>query len=83
MEFSTLVGSFGVCLLLIAFILSLFRVISQDSHIYFWLNLAGAGLAAYASWLIHYIPFVVLECAWTLVAVAGLLKKLLNHTGGL
>lgn len=76
MEYSTIIGSLGVCLLLIAFFLSLFKVISQQSHSYLWLNLVGAGLAAYASWLIQFIPFVVLEIAWTLVAFAGLVNKL-------
>ena len=78
MEYSTLIGSLGVSLLLFAFFLSLFGTISQQSHSYLWLNLIGAALAACASWIIHYIPFVILECAWTIVAFSGILKKLLN-----
>ncbi len=75
MEFSTIVGSIGVALLLIAFVLSLFKFISQDHMAYLFLNFLGAGLAAYASFLIHFMPFVVLECSWGLVALAGFLKK--------
>ncbi|MFI5153148.1 MAG: hypothetical protein ACHQET_07410, partial [Chitinophagales bacterium] len=69
MELSTIVGSIGVSLLLVAFMLSLFKFISQDHKAYLFLNLLGAGLAAYASFLIHFIPFVVLECTWGLVAL--------------
>jgi hypothetical protein len=38
------------------------------------MNIIGAGLAGLASVLIHYIPFVILEGAWTLVSIAALVK---------
>ena len=79
MEYSTLIGSLGVSLLLLAFLLTIFGTISQQGHFYLWLNLVGAALAAYASWMIHYIPFVILECAWTVVAFSAILRKLLNQ----
>jgi uncharacterized membrane protein required for colicin V production len=75
MSFSSLIGSLGVTLLLIAFFLNLFRHISQDSRVYILLNILGAGLSCYASILIHYLPFVVLEAVWCLVALAGFVKK--------
>jgi hypothetical protein len=34
-----------------------------------FLNIIGATLAAVASWLISYMPFVVLEGTWAVVAV--------------
>jgi uncharacterized membrane protein YfcA len=74
MNISTLIGSFGVGLLLIAFLLSLFKVISQESITYSLLNIIGAALAGYASWLIDYMPFVVLEGTWCLVAIAGMVR---------
>jgi hypothetical protein len=83
MDYSTLIGSLGVTLLLIAFFLSLFKIISQDSNLYLSLNLLGASLAAYASWLIHYIPFVVLECVWVSIAIGGLVKKLIDRPNSL
>jgi len=36
--------------------------------------LLGAGLACYASWRIDFLPFVVLEGTWALVALAALLR---------
>ena len=73
-EPSTLVGSTGVSFLLLAFFLNLFGFISQEKAPYILLNVIGAALAGYASWMIDYMPFVVLEGIWTLVSVFALLK---------
>ena len=70
-NWSDIIGSFGVTLLLIAFLLNLASRISKDGLTYILLNLIGAGLAMLASWLIHYIPFVVLEGTWTLVSLVA------------
>ena len=70
-SWSDIIGSFGVTLLLIAFLLNLGSRISKDGLTYILLNLVGAGLAMLASWLIHYIPFVVLEGTWTLVSLVA------------
>ena len=81
-SWSDIIGSFGVTLLLIAFLLNLAGRISKDGLTYILLNLIGAGLAMLASWLIHYIPFVVLEGTWTLVSGVAFInyfrKKLSN-----
>jgi predicted branched-subunit amino acid permease len=73
MSFSTIIGSLGVTLLLIAFFINLFRFILPESKLY--MNIIGAGLSCYASVLIHYNPFIVLEATWCIVAVAALFKK--------
>lgn len=75
MNYSSIVGGIGVTLLLAAFFLSLFRYITQESRIYIFLNIIGAGLSCYASVLISYWPFVVLEGCWSLVALAALIGK--------
>ncbi len=74
MEIHDLMGALGVSLLLIAFLLSLFKIIDQENPLYLWLNLIGAGLACYASILIPFIPFVILEGTWALVALVGLIR---------
>jgi hypothetical protein len=71
MSYSSLVGSVGVALLLAAFFLNLFRYIRHGSKLYIVLNIIGAGLSCYASFLIRYWPFVILEGCWMLVSVAG------------
>lgn len=72
--FSTVIGSVGVALLLLAFLLNLIKRLAQDSVAYTALNLVGATLSGYASWLIGFIPFVVLEGTWAAVAAIALVR---------
>ncbi len=78
-EFSVIVGSTGVTLLLLAFFLNLFKILMQDTKTYVILNMVGAGLSCYASLLIDFLPFVILEGTWALVAFLGLIRLLKNQ----
>jgi hypothetical protein len=71
---SDIVGSTGVGLILIAFLLNLSGTWDRESARYLWLNLAGATLACVASLLIPFYPFVLMEAVWALAALAGLLR---------
>ena len=73
-ELSVILGSIGVLLLLLAFLLNLFKILMQDTKTYAMLNVVGAGLSCYASVLIDYMPFVILEGTWALVALIGLVR---------
>jgi len=66
------IGFTGVAILLLAFLLNLFKKISSNSLSYILMNIIGAGLACLASWLINYIPFVILEASWTIVSLFAL-----------
>jgi len=66
------IGFTGVAILLLAFLLNLLKRISSNSLPYILMNIIGAGLACLASWLINYIPFVILEATWTVVSVLAL-----------
>lgn len=74
METTDLIATLGVSLLLAAFFLQSFKFIKAESYTYSFLNLFGAAIAGYASWLIPFIPFVILEGVWCLVALFGLVK---------
>jgi hypothetical protein len=76
---ATIIGSIGVALLLMAFLLNLAKVLAQDSWPYLGLNVVGAGLAAYSSYLIGFMPFVVLEGTWTMVTAVAVARKLHAH----
>lgn len=76
MDAATWIGSLGVALLLLAFFLNLFKFIAQDGLAYIGMNIAGAGLACWSSWMIAFVPFIVLEAVWCLVATAALAKRL-------
>lgn len=70
------IGFIGVALLLLAFFLNLFRLLKAESALYLTLNLIGAGLACTSSYLIDFLPFVLLEATWALVAAVALLRKI-------
>ena len=74
----TLIGSLGVALLLLAFLLNLVRVLSTESYPYTALNFAGASLAGYASYLIGFVPFVILEGTWAVVAAVALVRQIVG-----
>ncbi len=68
------VGSVGVSLLLGAFFANLVGWLEATSRTYQGVNAVGAGVAAYASWGIGFMPFVVLEGVWCAVALVSLLR---------
>jgi hypothetical protein len=79
---STIVGLLGVAILLIAFFLNLFRWLRTGGAAYLSLNLIGATLACWSSYLIQFLPFVLLEGTWAIVAVVALARAVLKqHLG--
>lgn len=66
------VGAIGVGILLIAFFLNVTKKVNQDSLVYILLNLSGAVIAGVASYMLHYMPFIVLEAVWSVVSVMAL-----------
>lgn len=72
---SDITGFTGVALLLVAYLLILFKVHDHNSRIYITLNLVGAGMACAASWMIHYTPFIILEGVWALVSLVALVRS--------
>lgn len=74
LSLSDWIGSTGVVLLLVAYLLNLLNKISKNSLPYINMNVLGAGLACAASWLIGYFPFVILEGTWMLVSVVALIN---------
>lgn len=78
---ATLVGSVGVSLLLLAFFLNLFKLLRVDGYPYIALNMIGGALACLSSWMIDFMPFVVLEGTWAVVASVALARKLAAPDG--
>jgi hypothetical protein len=76
MSYNDVIGTIGVGLILLAYFCNTFGMLKTNSKLFFVLNIVGAGLACYASWLINYLPFVILEGTWFLVSLIGLLKVL-------
>jgi hypothetical protein len=74
MKLSDIIASIGVIILLIAFVLNLTGKLSTKSRLYMLLNLIGAGTCCYASYIVNFYPFVVLEGVWGTVALVSLFK---------
>jgi hypothetical protein len=74
MKTSDIIASIGVIILLIGFMLNLFKKLSADSKTYALMNFVGAGLCGYSSYLISFWPFVILESIWAFVALVSLFK---------
>jgi hypothetical protein len=79
MNFSEIMGSLGVAILLLAFVLNLLKIINTESLFYPLLNFIGAAIACFASWLIPYFPFVILEGVWAVVSLVSLVRFLSNR----
>jgi len=73
MKISDWIGFAGVSILLLAFFLNLINKIKKEELSYILLNIIGAGVACWASAMIKYLPFVVLEGCWTIVSFYGLI----------
>ena len=74
MKLSDIIASIGVIILLIAFLLNLYKKLSAESKTYSLLNLIGAGICCFASWMVSFYPFVILEGVWAFVALVSLFK---------
>jgi len=76
MTFNDIIGSIGVGIILIAYYLNTASLIIKNGKLFYVLNIIGAAVACYASWLIDYWPFIVLEGMWTLVSIYGLMRTM-------
>ena len=76
MAYNDIIGSIGVALILIAYFLNTERLIPVNGKLFYVMNVIGAALACYASFLINYWPFVILEGTWVLVSIYGLMRAM-------
>lgn len=68
-------GFIGVAMILVAYVLNIFEKVSTKDNVFILLNLFGAGIACFASILLNYIPFIILEGVWTLISLISIIKK--------
>jgi len=74
MKMSDVIASMGVIILLVAFLFNLYKLMSASSKTYSVMNFVGAGLCCYASWMVRFYPFIILEGVWAFVALVSLFK---------
>jgi len=76
MSFTNIIGTVGVAMILMAYYMNTVKMIPVNGKLFYVMNTIGAALACYASILIQFWPFVVLESAWTLVSIYGLIRTM-------
>jgi len=76
MSYNDFIGTLGVGIILLAYFLNTSGMIIRNGKLFYVMNIIGAALAFYASILIDYWPFVILEGSWTLVSIYGLMKTM-------
>jgi len=74
MNFAEIIGSIGVALLLLAYLLDLTAKLPNGTPISLAINTVGAGLASSSAFLINFWPFVILEGTWAAVSAVGLVR---------
>jgi hypothetical protein len=74
MKLSDIIASTGVIILLIAFLLNLYKKLPAQSRWYSGMNFLGAGLCGFSSYMISFYPFVILESIWAAFALASFIN---------
>jgi hypothetical protein len=67
-------GFVGVFQILLAYFLNVTGKVTNKSLVFILLNLIGATMACIASLLLDYLPFIILEGIWALIALYSLIK---------
>jgi hypothetical protein len=80
-ESANVLGFIGVSLLLIAFFLNLVGLTTVNDRVYIALNFVGASLSCMSSYLVKFVPFVILEGTWAVVAGIALIRILIAGRG--
>ena len=68
------IGFAGVFQILLAYVLNVIGKVEKHDLSFILLNLIGAGMACYASVLMSYMPFILLEGIWAGVSLISLIK---------
>jgi hypothetical protein len=74
MKVSDIIASLGVIILLVAFLLNLYKKIQANSRAYCAMNFVGAAMCGVSSYMISFYPFVVLEGIWAGFALVSFIK---------
>ena len=74
--FETAIGTVGVLILLIFFILNQLKIMSAENIWYDLGNLVGASLLVVYAYLLWSIPFLILESVWALFSLREVINDL-------
>ncbi|MCF8368953.1 MAG: hypothetical protein K9G76_07905 [Bacteroidales bacterium] len=69
------IGFIGISQILLAYFLNVIGQVNYKDWSFLLLNLIGAGMACLASILLNYLPFVILEGAWTFISFVSIVRN--------
>lgn len=79
MSYIDWIGFIGVFQILLAYFLNVIGKINHPDLSFILLNLVGAGMACLASILMEYLPFILLEGAWSTISLISLIRYKRTH----
>jgi hypothetical protein len=82
MIISSIIGVFGLLMILMAFAFNLFHFLSQRSIPYNLLNILGSAMLAYYAIILSSIPFLILQIVWGLLSIIKLIHVLNSRNKG-
>ena len=74
MNYIDWLGFVGVFQILLAYFLNVTKKVNTNNLVFILLNLVGASFACFASILLSYVPFIILEGIWAVVSFYSLIK---------
>lgn len=78
MNFAEFIGTFGVTMLLVGWTGLLTEYIKAYSLTYLSLGILGAALCCWSSYLIGFIPFIVLNFLYALFGIYVVIQKIIE-----
>ncbi|MBI5415107.1 hypothetical protein HZA38_06380 [Candidatus Peregrinibacteria bacterium] len=80
MDSTTLIGTTGATIVLIAFILSQFRIWNNEYFIYDFCNFLGSALLVCYALLLSSLPFLILNAVWAIVSLKDVYTDLVRNS---
>ncbi len=74
MNTTTLIGTAGALLIVIAFVMGQLHKWRDTSFVYDFVNLVGSALLIWYAWILKSYPFIVLNLVWLAVSFKDVLK---------
>jgi len=70
-----ILGWMGSVMVILAYALNIYKRLTSDSVLYYFLNIAGSSLLIINTLYHHAIPSMMVNVVWVLIAVVAIFKK--------
>ena len=70
-----ILGWMGSVMVILAYALNIYKRLTSDSVLYYFLNIAGSSLLIINTLYHHAIPSMTVNCVWILIAIVAIFNK--------